>query len=55
MIPSVDAEQIYTSSEILANIDGWEEMFLDGAFEDFLYNGEYWSIRHSSRVLLFVL
>lgn len=45
MIPSaVDAEQIYTSSEILANIDGWEEMFLDGAFEDFLYNGEYWSI-----------
>lgn len=47
MLPAaVDADEIYDKDEIFAaaGIDGWEEMFIDGSFSDFLYNGKYWAI-----------
>ncbi|MBC8532496.1 hypothetical protein [Yeguia hominis] len=47
MIPAaVDAELIYNKDEIFATsgVDGWEEMFIDGSFSDFLYSDKYWAL-----------
>lgn len=41
---AIDAGRLYTADELLAQIDGWEEIFTDDVFEDFLYKGEYWAI-----------
>lgn len=42
--PAVDNELIYTAGEILEQVDGWEELFDPGSFDDFRYNDEVWAI-----------
>lgn len=41
---AVDGDRLYTADEIMAQVDGWKEMFTDGVFGDFLYKDEYWAV-----------